>query len=307
MFQREFEHIQNDDPSSNYRIASLFNLGCLLGVSYLTSDQSDNVYTETRKYNAKIRSLVWDKLIGVAGLIGRSAPVGNLKSGRVAATICGKIIGSVHLISTASQIKDRQVAPELLLLSASSEPTSYSRLNRNTSYIRAVFDSLVDMMTEKQRNDLEDRLTLLISSLLHTPGPLPPVNWFNLMSEVSNVSKALRCLCINFASTHAYASLSLAEFLLSQLTSIIDPLKQLFEPQLLLLLVSESGVGKMLELAGLPSVIKTQKDTKMRRGMNAVTKKTNISDSRCNEIIEGFAKKILKFDEDTQVQRQNEL
>ncbi|CAO3663134.1 unnamed protein product [Rhizopus stolonifer] len=301
-FQREFERIQNDDPSSNYRIASIFDLGCLLGVTYLTVDQSDNLYIESRKYNVNARSIVWEKLIPVAGLIGRSAPVGNLKSGRIAAAVCGKIIGSSHLIANVSQTNERPAAPELLLLSTSSEPATYSRLNQNTSYIRAVFDNLVEMMERKEKSELQNRITLLLSSLLSTPGPLPPVNWFALINNISSLSKPLHHLCINFASAHAYTSLSLSEFLLSQLNSIVGPLKHTVDPQLSLLLSSEIGIGKVLELAGLPSVVKTQKEIAMRRGMNAVTKKTSISDSRCIEVIEGYAKKIMSFEEDTQKQ-----
>ncbi|KAI9255310.1 hypothetical protein BY458DRAFT_520410 [Sporodiniella umbellata] len=302
LFQREFENIQKDDPSSNYRIASLFNIGSLLGVVYLAGEQKDHLFTESRKYSSEARSIVWEKLIYVAGLLGRSAPVGNLKSGRVAAAICGKIIGASEVIANASQITDGSTAPERLILSTSSEPGNYGRLNQNTSYIRAVFDNLVELTAQKDKNELQESIYLLLSSLHSTPGPLPSVNWFALIDSISKLSEPLRCLCVHFASTHSYASLSLTEFLFSQLNMIIDSTKQPIYPQLNLLLSSEIGLGRILELSGLPTISKSQKESVTRRGMNAVTKKTSISDSRCLEIVEGFAKRIMAFEEDAQMQ-----
>ncbi|CEG67181.1 hypothetical protein RMATCC62417_03647 [Rhizopus microsporus] len=301
LLDQELERIDNDDPSSNYRIAGLFSLGSLLGVHYLPSeDSSDRLYIESSKYSASTRHTVWDKLVYAAGLTGRSsAPVGNLKSGRIAAAVCGKIINHAQLMAATSQIKEKQVASDLLLLSASSEPASYSRLNQNTSYIRAVFDSLVSLV-ETER-PLTDHLELLLSSLLLTPGPLPPVNWFMLMNEVSSVSSSLRDLCIRFASAHASSSLSLTEFLLSQLSIALDPLKKhTLNAELCLLLTTEPGLGKVLELAGLPSSEKAQ--TATRRGLSSMMKKASISDSRALEIVQNFAKQIHMFEKETQLQ-----
>lgn len=306
LLDQELERIDNDDPSSNYRIAGLFSLGSLLGVHYLPSEKpSDHLYIESSKYSASARHTVWDKLVHAAGLTGRSsAPVGNLKSGRIAAAVCGKIINHAHLMAVTSQIKEKQAASDLLLLSASSEPASYSRLNQNTSYIRAVFDSLVSLV-ETERS-LTDHLELLLSSLLLTPGPLPPVNWFMLMNEISSVSSSLRGLCIRFASAHASSSLSLTEFLLSQLSIALDPLKKhTLNAELCLLLTTETGLGKVLELAGLPSSEKAQTTT--RRGLSSMMKKASISDSRALEMVQSFAKQIHTFEKETQVREKKRV
>lgn len=126
----------------------------------------------------------------------------------------------------------------------------------------------------------------LIQSLCDTPGPLPPVNWFQLLADISSVSQSLRAKCIEFASLHASTSMSLTEYIVSELT-VCDPGVQR-------ILTGELGLGKVLELSGLPNRNVSGTGYK-RRGMDAVTKKSSISEMRCIEIFEPYAKRLSNF------------
>lgn len=302
-FEPLLTSIQNDDASSNYRIASLFSLGSLLGVNYLNSDDDTHIYTEAERYRSALRHRGLDKLSFVAGLNSKSAPIGNLKSGRIAAAVCGKVIEStksmIYALKVAANPQDAPAEKSsMTLLSASSEPISYSRLNSNTSYIRAVFDRLVVIASER---DQIDNIGMLLNSLIGTPGPLPPVNWFSLITKISKLSALVQALCLSFASTHATTSLSLSEFLLTQMVSIFTSVKCKadIEKSLCDVFFAGKGLGTVLELAGLPRP--ETREEKKRRGMNAVIKRITISDSRAIEIIEILGQKYQYLDYDTQV------
>lgn len=295
--------IQNDDAASHYRIASVFSLGSLLGANYLNSKDESDIYTEAERYRSELRYSGLEKLAFVAGLNSKSAPIGNLKSGRIAAAVCGKVIEStksmIYALKIAANPQDASTEKSsIALLSASSEPISYSRLNSNTSYIRAVFDRLVILSSE--RNQVEN-IIMLLNGLILTPGPLPPVNWFSLVTKMSKLSTDVQALCLSFASTHATTSLSLSEFLLTQMVSILTAIqsKSGIESSLCNVFFAGKGLGTVLELAGLPRL--ETKEEKKRRGMNAVIKKITISDSRAIEIIEILGQKYQYFDYDTQV------
>ncbi|GAA5812128.1 hypothetical protein MFLAVUS_005578 [Mucor flavus] len=301
-FEPLLNSIQNDDASSNYRIASLFSMGSLLGVEYLNSDDNARIYTEAENYRPALRNRALDKLAFVAGLNSKSAPIGNLKSGRIAAAICGKVIEStktmIDALKTATDPQDNSgEKSSITLLSASSEPLSYSRLNSNTSYIRAAFDRLVAIESVE---DKIESMYMLLESLTQTPGPLPPVNWFTLVTKISKLSSSLRALCLLFAATHATSSLSLSEFLLTQMTSIFTAVRSKRDLDMTVcdVFFAGKGLGAVLELAGLPRP-ETKQDIK-RRGMSAVVKKITISESRALEILQLLGQKYQYFDYDTQ-------
>lgn len=266
-------------------------------------EDDSHVYTEAEKYRSELRCRGLDSLSFVAGLNSKSAPIGNLKSGRIAAAVCGKVIEATKsmVFSLKAAANPQEASSEkstMTLLSASSEPISYSRLNSNTSYIRAVFDRLTAIASE--RNQI-DNIVMLLNSLIGTPGPLPPVNWFTLITKISKLSTPVQALCLSFAATHATTSLSLSEFLLTQMSTIFTAIKSQSGIDKLLCNVFFAGKGlaTVLELAGLPRI--ETREEKKRRGMNAVIKRITISESRAIEIIELLGQKYEYLDYDTQV------
>jgi hypothetical protein len=277
------DYIEKDDQSSHYRIASIFSLGSIFNVNYLSSMyDSEQLVIAAQKYSPIARKLVLDKLMFVAGLTGNRSPVGNLKSGRIAASVCGQIIEATLNLQSSLENEQNHLSNaehKLMLASASSEPKTLARLNKNTSYIRAVFDRLEIQSDEE--------LLALLNMLIATPGPLPAVNWFHSMQQVSAVSEALYKKCLEFASLHASTSLSLTEFLLSQLSSSLDPQKSNHKVDSFI--VGETGLGWMLDLAGLTRE-NAAKNT--RRGMSSVTKKTSISDIRLLEMMELYVTRL---------------
>ena len=289
-FEPLLTSIDQDEASSHYRIASLFSLGSLLGVNYINTNDDQRIFYEAEKYKPELRQRALDKLAFVSGLHSRSAPVGNLKSGRIAAAVCGKVIESAkNMMHALNASTEGNTAASESLLSASSEPVSYSRLNNNTSYIRAVFDRLVVIASDKQHIPM---CKILLDSLIATPGPLPPVNWFSLVTKLSKLSNDLYTVCFTFCSTHATSSLSLSEFLLTQMSSSLGKPEQPHR-------VIFDHVGVVLELAGLPR-IETRQETK-RRGMAAVVKRITISESRALEILLLFGQRFKHLDYATQL------
>lgn len=275
----------------------------------MNSDDDSHVFTKAEKYRSKLRYRGLDKLTFVAGLNSKSAPIGNLKSGRIAAAVCGKVIEStkamLYALKVAANPQDASAEKSAMtLLSASSEPTSYSRLNSNTSYVRAVFDRLVVIASEKNQID---NIIMLLNSLIGTPGPLPPVNWFSLVTKISKLSTPVHALCLSLATIHATTSLSLSEFLLTQMSSIFTSVKSqsCIEKTLCDVFFAGKGLGTVLELAGLPQL--ESKEEKKRRGMNAVIKRITISESRAIEIIEILGQKYQYMNYDTQVRKSSEL
>lgn len=284
-------------------------MGSLLGVNYLNIEaDNEYMYTEAERYRPALTQRALEKLAYVAGLNSKSAPIGNLKSGRVAAAVCGKVIETaksmMYALKSASNPEDASSAGEksvMSLLSASSEPVSYSRLNNNTSYIRATFDRLVAIASDQSQ---VNNIALLLKCLIETPGPLPPVNWFTLVSKISKLSTHVHALCLSFASAHAICSLSLSEFLLTQMATIFTAIQSTANLDKTLcgvFFLNGKGLGTVLELAGLPRLTGETKEEKKRRGMNAVIKRITISESRAIEIIELLGQKYKFFEYDTQV------
>ncbi|KAF1807541.1 hypothetical protein FB192DRAFT_1356280 [Mucor lusitanicus] len=308
-FEPLFGSIQSDDASSNYRIASLFGIASLLGVDYLNRNATSDLYAEAQRYEASSRRAGLDKLAAITGLTVKSAPTGNLKSGRIAAAACGKVLAHTHLLiqtlgSDQSETDASSNAADTMaaLASASSEPINYNRLNSNTSYLRAVFDRLTQLASDSASSKHD--ITMLLKGLIKTPGPLPPVNWFALLLKLSKVSSDMQQLCFLFASTHAATSFSLSEYLATQMMAL---LKEGNSTRSRFLFEThdddhvENAFGTLLMLGGLPRVKgESKEEAKRRRGMNAVTKKMSISESRILELVKLLAEQFQSFDQDTQ-------
>ncbi|CAO3580472.1 unnamed protein product [Absidia cylindrospora] len=308
LFLSTVQTIQTDNASSQLRIPALFSLGSLLGADYLhTPIQEDLLIKEAQQYNSDIRQPILHVVTTLAGLTDGLA-AGNLKSGRIAAVVCGEVIQKSHQLQFAmknekggSSYDGKSTGFTKMAISISSaEPKTYSRLNNNTSYLRATFDALAHVADNNSAQDMESTnhlkayVHLLLSALRDTPGPLPPVNWFPILSKIAKVSTETRILCISFATKHGSTSLSLSEFILSELGQ-----GSLYhDREVVDYLVGESGIGMLLELSGLTS--STRGDGYHRRGMDAVTKKMTVSDIRAIEIFESYAKLFTKFSTKTQ-------
>ena len=284
-FLRELELIQGREASSMDAIAAVFALGGLLGADYLNNQQeAERVGAEARQYSKDARRPVLGVLTLAAGL-DQNGSIGNLKMNRVAAVVCGIVMQSAMTMCQVYQMeqtsKDGHQGTGALLLGsvASNEPKSYSRLDNNTSYLRAVFDACVHLTkAHEQRVDAEgseERALLYLTSLTDTPGPLPTVNWFNLLVQMARISRITRRHCFLFASTHAATSQSLTEYVIAEVGQAVVTTG---DTEMLSLAVGETGLGKLLDLSGLLSGQKTL--TSKRRGMDAVTSKTHISNAR---------------------------
>lgn len=256
------------------------------------------MYLEAQRYSPQPRQVALEKISQVAGIKSRSAPTGNLKSGRVAAAVCGKVIEHVILLQHILDSDHEESKPDTLL-SASSEPSNYNRLNNNTSYLRAIYDQLVQLSATKQENNLK----MLITSLVQTPGPLPAVNWFNLLVKVAKISPSLQELCFSFAATHAATSFSLSEFLMTQTASLVKNVNSVTSASIHFLFSNNGAFDSLLELSGLQSFRyeHTAKDKNQRRGMNAVVKKISISPSRIMELIQLLCQKYKWFESETRM------
>ncbi|ORZ00078.1 hypothetical protein BCR42DRAFT_429905 [Absidia repens] len=303
LFLSTVQTIQTDNASSQLRIPALFSLGSLLGADYLhTPILEDLLIKEAQQYNSDIRRPLLDVLTTLAGLTDGLA-AGNLKSGRIAAVVCGEIIQKSHQLQLAmkndkgdSYYGSKSTGFTKMAISISSaEPKTYSRLNNNTSYLRAVYDSLAHVADTNSAQDMGSTnhikvyVHLLLSALRDTPGPLPPVNWFPILSKIAKMSVETRILCISFATKHGSTSLSLSEFILSELGQ--GSLSH--DREVVDYLVGESGIGMLLELSGLAS--SNRSGGYYRRGMDAVTKKMTVSDIRAIEIFETYAKLFTKL------------
>lgn len=269
LMMHEMNIIESGDSAQ--KISAILTLGSLLGVDYLTTDIEQAV-SQIYKYHAESRLAPLNCLASLAGLEG-ATPVGNLKNGRVAAVVLGNIIGVAMMLRDAANSGAASAVPALT--SSSTEPKNYSRLNNATSFLRAVFDTMVEIAPATQEITA---LKVFLTSLRDTPGPLPPVNWFNVLMDISRISSDLQILSIQFASKHASTSMSLSEFIIAQLD-----FKNVRDTDVRMTVVGNAGVGKVLELCGFVNN-KVQKTGYKRRGMDAVTTKVTISGMRCLEI-----------------------
>ncbi|KAL9552159.1 hypothetical protein MBANPS3_003915 [Mucor bainieri] len=318
-FEPLFGSVQSDDASSHYRIASLFGIAGLLGVDYLDNRHAtSNVYIQAQRYEASSRRAGLEKLAAIAGLTVKSAPTGNLKSGRIAAAACGHVLAHTRVLmqaldsdrSTDASSTGAAAAADAMaaLASASSEPINYNRLNSNTSYLRAVFDKLTQLANDASTSSKHSNMAMLLKGLTKTPGPLPPVNWFALLLKLGKISSDMQQLCFAFAATHAATSFSLSEYLATQTMALLKQQQQQQQDHGSRFLFestaddAESAFGTLLMLGGLPARIvnKGQQEEKKRRGMNAVTKKMSLSESRILELVKLLAERFQSFDPDTQ-------
>ncbi|KAH8551145.1 hypothetical protein BGW37DRAFT_494982 [Umbelopsis sp. PMI_123] len=221
--------------------------------------------------------------------IGQSNMTGNLRAARVTAFTVANICRRAIL---QENLKNRLKNPSNIEIMAptSTEPKSYSRLSQATSWLRTVFDALAEISAQPVENvsiEKFNNVNMLLLALQQTMGPLPPVNWFPVLQSLSKVAVQSHLSCIRFASTHASSSSSLTEFLVIQLRQVATYIAKgkPVDDSVIQLLVSETGLGKILNLAGLTEQNPSATAEYHRRGVNTMLKPIKLSDERCMETV----------------------
>jgi hypothetical protein len=168
------------------------------------------------------------------------------KLSRLAGWVFGKLVNGYY----AASVQDISGGEATVGVKASSQvrtkdPADYRRLNHSSSFLRAAFDSLTKLP--------ETPSTVIIRSLAAVEQTLPPVNWAVSITKLTEAAKSsgnaeLLIECFEFTSKHASSSSakSLVDLFISQLLDLISDVSHHA------LAVSPKGVGKLLDLGGLP-------------------------------------------------------
>ncbi|RUS18364.1 hypothetical protein BC937DRAFT_88842 [Endogone sp. FLAS-F59071] len=280
--QTQLRHATAPGSPATTRLCAVLALGALAGVRYLDPgpESTARSYLLGPEAPRELGESVWDALARMAGLEG--AP-GDLRGGRVAAVVIGR------MVEVERRVRPERGGASTVMGSSSMEPRDYSRLTVGTSYLRAVFDGCREL---SQRPPSASNLviaSILLDSLATLPTPLPPVNWFMLLTRLSSISPSTRLCAARFASKHAVASISLMEFLVAQLLALAADPSAADDRDVIALLVGEVGVGKVLELGGLERwrMEERKEDIKdeKRRGMDTMIRKVSVPASRCVEVV----------------------
>ncbi|KAI9033453.1 hypothetical protein DFJ74DRAFT_652482 [Hyaloraphidium curvatum] len=157
----------------------------------------------------------------------------ELRLARVAAIACGRICGTTL---------EEDTGPALL--GGKKEPADLSRLEAETSYVRAVFDGL--------RGGASGNVgDVLLGALETVEGPLPAVDWAPLVNAVWDLGDLRRRTAVFvFASRHCVVSgsRSLLDFLMSKCER---GRWGRYELELQLMVLGDAGIGRLLDIAGL--------------------------------------------------------
>ncbi|ORX59483.1 hypothetical protein DM01DRAFT_1405036 [Hesseltinella vesiculosa] len=293
--QRMYQQLQTVQTDA---LQSPLAIGPFLGVDFLHPSKSietlDVLAREADHYQPQRPAVQ-----AMAAMAGLQGDYGQLKQARLAAVLCGLVL---EVTADAQQAKEQLSGTSSTASSASAgathiEPSTYQRLNNNTSYLRAIFDTLASIAddTEHALHAHPDTLQQVVDPLLiclkEVPGPLPPVNWFPVLRSLSRLGGISSHLvtsqhCFDFAAAHASTSSSLCEYLVQELTRVrqinnFNVTSNKYPAILLPACVGPNGFGKLLALSGLAQ----QEDTFQRRGMAAITKKIAVSPLRTLSIL----------------------
>ncbi|KAI9288439.1 hypothetical protein BC943DRAFT_357314 [Umbelopsis sp. AD052] len=329
LLNQQFNAVKATESPMDTKVAAALTLSAMLGTDYLNpvtvvddvdkdaseaeqaSDQDgnseahhvSNAWDFIDKHSLQAacpsRRNVMDVAIQQIG-IGKSNVTGNLRAGRITAfnvgNLCRKALLQEQHKNSLNNPNDLEI-----MASTSAEPKSYSRLAQATSWLRNVFDTLVEISTQPA-NSIEagDKANMLLLALQQTIGPLAPVNWFPILLSLSKMSTDIHLRCIHFASTHASSSTSLTEFIIIQLRQVATYLEkgQSMDDRVIQLLASEAGLGKMMELAGLLELAPSSTVGHHRRGVSAMLKPIKLSDERCFETVNALLSVFAKLSED---------
>lgn len=208
--------------SASPSLSSIVSVPSLLGHDIL-SGQLSTTATPSSSDTAAATKL----LAKLASIAGTSA---ELRLARMSAVVCGKLCGATL---------EEDVGPTLL--GGKKEPSDLSRLEKETSVIRAVFDAL------KSGKDT----TMLVEALEQIEVALPAVDWAPLLSKIWDQGDlVMKSRVLSFTSRHCVVSSS---------RSLLDFLVSRCEPRywgslgkdLQLRILGDAGIGKLLDIAGL--------------------------------------------------------
>lgn len=201
--------------------SSLVSIPSLLGHDILSSQLSPTAIDSAA--DPAPASKLLSKLTSIA------STSAELRMARMSATVSGKICG-VTLEADSGPT----------LLGGKKEPADLSRLDKETSAIRAVFEALSAEPNE-----------LLVDALTRIEVALPAVDWLPLMNGLWNSGDGNRkSLLLSFFSRHCVVSgsRSLLDFLVSR----CDPkVWGSLDIQLQERILGDAGIGKLLDIAGL--------------------------------------------------------
>ncbi|KAI8995153.1 hypothetical protein BC832DRAFT_357478 [Gaertneriomyces semiglobifer] len=231
-------HVENalqtlTTASSSVRFAYLLALSTLVG-QHNTGDPNTSVDASLLR---RVVEVLYDQLVN-----------GEPKSSRIAGWIFGKIASEMVANEEAQAMED------LIGLSGGGrnmrkDPPNYNRLNQGSSYLRAVFDSLVSGTIHREV------CAKLLGCLIHVDAALPAVDWnvvFKVAenmdaSEDSTRDQRLCDLCFALATIQAvYGSGSAIEYVISHIATLVR------EPTASLRILNlPMAIGVLLKLGGL--------------------------------------------------------
>ncbi|KAJ3271891.1 hypothetical protein HDV01_006105 [Terramyces sp. JEL0728] len=133
------------------------------------------------------------------------------------------------------------------LASYQDDPVDYKRLNPEKSFLKSAYDKLVSAI--KQRKDTES--LELLDLLKKVNVSLPPVEWKVVLNYINGLPRgAIKC----FQFTAQHASSNSAKSIVMRFLELFEKLATTANIDLL---VSESGLGKLMQLGGFDNGITT--------------------------------------------------
>ncbi|KAF9952294.1 hypothetical protein BGZ72_006405 [Mortierella alpina] len=224
----------------------------------------------------------------------------DLKAGRLASVVLGHIACLVHRLGQVDSGK---------VIGTSSEPKDYSRMAVSTSWLRGLWDALWEPLqmgtVQRAQKSYFASLELLLYTVHSLPTPLPAVNWFPLLTQLTSMEPRLIVPAIQMASKHATTSTSLMEFLIMTLSSFKADRNENAVPEdnsegapaVEELLVGEEGLGRILTLGGLPLLDvesdQAQAELDKVRGLDGLAKRVTLPNSRVVDLVERLIKALF--------------
>ncbi|KXN67255.1 hypothetical protein CONCODRAFT_73123 [Conidiobolus coronatus NRRL 28638] len=258
--------------SSHQRLAYLMGLSSLLGVDPLNYSKVQPFCTSNQcSFNNVKRAL--SVLQNYTGL---SNPqfLGDLKTCRSVVNMTSQLIHSSNLEPRDDTLYRRlliTVNSNLQISGSNLEPRDYSRFSLATSYLRSIYESLSQFGGAKEYFDVN---LMLIETLDSLSLPLPPVNWFPILSSMAPLCKDNnRVILLKFVVNNFLKSNSIMEFFLNELDQLQISLPNHNKESLDLLLGME-GFGTVLKLVGFGAL---EDRSNLRGGWGAILKLVTVS------------------------------
>ncbi|CAG8453321.1 807_t:CDS:10 [Diversispora eburnea] len=248
------------ETNINKRHAAILTLGSLAGVKYffhLHLAHNKNFYFYSLAPSSIIKSVL-DSLQNISGI--------NTQGGRLAMIVFGRITQYALRLSEDDEFLDIESEK---LFTSSTEQKNYSNLPP-TSYLRVLFDSLMVSSLKAKTSSSQiflESSSLIISTFSKVNHTIPPVNWFSLLSRLSNRRYDLRYKSVILAIRHWDA------------------------------------LGKILEMCGFEKtsledgILKSNIELHQKSGMENIINKVVVPNSKVIEIIEGILLSLFNKNE----------